>query len=487
MHCIANDPAAAVTNMEILRYLVKNNDYGNLVIHVHDSYYLDLSSGPLEIDVGPRSTVSDLWILGPGTFHGINATQPNTPLLRIRCEPETYPHLALERLTLTSDGSVLHLVNAGNLSRLVDISINGWAGAGDIDHDGWSDAETASYGLRVDDARQLHVRDMAISHGTGHGLLVNGWHAGEFTGVCSHNCGAGLKLQRCHGVRIDACSKSNWGYGLQARDCGCSRQSRGRVVCGAGGPSVWNLYAARNGRRGPSPLNEPYRYSQVHLTNCGRLTLRGHTGARCNQIRGDQPSIDACVTDESVVPPLSLYEFNTTDIRPPEPTSSNTNWHQVWENDRFRPRWDGKTIKWPARSFNNTVSSQAAYWRLFPALQGPARFVFRIVVEDQTGAIAEYCTRREQLTPRQAPVACGISIDPVGGASTPFPLWSREPVTLTGELTVTDKRDDINLSINAWLPGMEDRNNMLDAEQTHEHVMKIHEVTLWRLPLDGSD
>jgi hypothetical protein len=325
---------------------------------------------------------------------------------------------------------------------------------------------------------------MSISHGSGHGLLVDRWRAGEFSGVCSHNYGSGFKIQQCDGVQIKAAAHGNWGFGLHARDCGISRHSEGRVVCRAGGPNCWQLRAKNNGHRGPSPFDSPYRYSQVYLDNCSRLTLQGSFGASCNQIRGDLPSIDACRTDECPLPPQAPPQYNLTDVIPPERPNGNTNWHRVWDLDRFQPRWDGHTITWPKRSFNTTATSQVAYWRLFPALQAPARFVFRLVVQDVTGAIAEYCQRRERLAPRQAPMVCGISIDPVGGAFTRFPIWSQKPVTLTGELTVTDSRDDINLSINTWMPGMQERMNVPDSEQTNEHVLKVHEANLWRLPLN---
>ena len=334
----------------------------------------------------------------------------------------------------------------------------------------------------------LFVRDVVIDNCAGHGVVATRWHAGCFEGFAYVCGGSGLKLQQANGLRLDVRAEQNAGYGLHVRDTGIDRYQGGDRLGNDGTINYWKIWCEANNGRG-IPGGHGYRYSQMKLENTARLHLVGHTGWRSNQVRVDAVSRELNDWSEECTPPRRApdRELAAGSITFPQDAPRDrevSNFDVVWPDSRFRPTIEstdnGIRVTYPVGALDNVAKREVAYWRPFGRhrMLGPGTFVFQARVQDATGAISDYCRRREEDTPRQTPIVAVFDICPVAGALTGFPLWDVEPRTLSGQITVRDTRNDLGASLNCWAPGME---NTGHAAQTAEHVLLIHQLNLWKL------
>jgi hypothetical protein len=476
--CTASSPAAAVTNMLRLRGQIASASGDSLRILVHDHYYLDLSAGPLSFTCGLDDRIHNLWIEGPGELQGINADEPTTPLIRVERQPGAFPHVQIMHLDLTSDGSGFDTLHGGSMVKLTDVVIR-QTGKGVLDLDGWNDFDTASYGIRLNKVDVFACDNVAIVDGGGHGVMSNRWHGGQFFGRVWRCKGTGFKLQQCNGVDINATSESNLGYGIHARDCGIDRRRNGHRLGENGGPNRWNIWLENNNTRKPSNESTGHRFSQMKLENCARIELSGHSGALANQIRGDIASLLSCQFGEPFPHLDRAPTFTLHDIQ--APTRTTANFHAVWPDNQYAPTWDAANhvMTWPAYSHNKAIARYTAWWRMFPTTLPPATYAYRVIVQDVDGAMVSYAERREDATPRQAPLCGGFAVFPVSGSINQIVTWTKEPVLITGMFSVEDQHSGISLQMIPFTTGMEDRHG--NAPQSSQHRLKFHACDFWRL------
>lgn len=481
------EPEQAASNARTLRELLRARRGQHLTLGISGDLYLDLSDGPIVIEVGGANQVAGITLQGPGQLIGVDAPTPTTPVLRLVRAPGSIPRVLLRELTVVSNASGIQCVNGGAQTRLEALTIRA-AGVGTLDQDGWVDVQngTCGYGLAVVNSDGLFVRDLILDRCAGHGVVCDRWHAGQLWG-CAWQCGgAGVKLQQANGLALDWRAEQCRGYGLHVRDTGIDRYAYGRTLNNAGSPNDWTVHLEACGGRGATG-GHGYRFSQAKLENSGRIALRGHSGVRAGQVRLDPVSRESVTFDEKPhrlwrAGDRELWKGLLPDDRPGDKRVSN--WHLVWPDAQFRPKIartsDGAvTITWPIGSLDNVALREVAYWRPFgmQPLASPGSFLYWAEVHDQTGAIADYCLRREGATPRQTPIVASIEVSPVAGDIAAFPLWDPRACEFSGQITVQDTRTDIGLSVNAWAPGMEANG----IPQTQPHVLTIVQAKLWKV------
>jgi len=482
-------PEQAASNSRDLLALLDNRIGSHLELRVVGNLYLDLSTGPILMRVGGRGQLAGMTLRGPGRIIGLNAPHPTTPVLHVLRAPGSIPHITLRDLTIESDkGSGILCTNGGALTLLEGVKFENIAGRGELDMEGFGDVHETRCGfaLRVVDSDGLFVRRCAICNCGGHGVVCDRWHAGELQCYARECGGVGFKLQQANGLVLDARSESNFGYGLHIRDTGIDCYEARKRRANDGGPNAWRIWCEANNGRGITG-SHGYRFSQLKFENVARCRITGHSGWQDNQVR-----LDACSRDQNEwvedvgVPRRAPDRDLTRDIVLPVDGFGDrrvTNWDRVWPDERFRPRVTRRTkssgvrISWPAGSLDHTAGQEVAYWNPFglAPLWSPGTFVFSATARDASGAIAAYCSRREEGSPRQSPCVAVFVISPVAGAITGVSLWDPSPHVFSGSITVADVRTDIGMHINAWAPGME------GGFQEAEHDLEISELSLWKL------
>lgn len=469
--------------------------------------YIDLASGPISITVGGSANVANLLFFGFGTIVGVNAASAITPIFLITRTAGTTPDITLRDLRFSNnDGSGLSLLQPGATTRLENIHIE-YGGSGTLSQDDWDDLDTAGYGLKVDEADGLWVSGFGCSSGGGNGVIAKRWHAGRFEGNIRVQNGAGFKGQQISVGDVKLRAESNVGFGLMLRNCGSDRYASGSNLIGSS-TNKWQVWLEANNGRSTPYTTSGYAFSQMMLENVARMEIQGHTGWRNNQARLDGISrqrnklIEEQYTSVSADPVLELVTSGTVDgdITLPADGLGNasvTNWGTVWTDVSYRPTAtlvgtagvDQRVrITWPAGSYNNTVgTSTTAYWRpwggnALTRQSSPAAFYFEAEVEDVDGNIATYCAARESANNRQTAIVGGFVIEPISGGLLTFPLWDTLSRKFSGQTTVDDTRSDISPGFNAWIPGMQDREDGTgnSVPQTAQHVMDIHQLRLWR-------
>ena len=106
-------PAQAQANTRALRQFLESQKGQAVRLSCRGDLYLDLSEGPITVQVGDESELRALRLMGPGRLLGVNAPSPITPVLNIIRAPGTIPPIVLRDLTIESDGSGIMQVNGG--------------------------------------------------------------------------------------------------------------------------------------------------------------------------------------------------------------------------------------------------------------------------------------------------------------------------------------------------------------------------------------
>lgn len=463
--------------------------------------YFDLSGGPVQIIVGGAGKLQNFLMRGFCIIHGINAASATTPVFEVTRTPGTKPEITFKDLRFESDGSGIEFKTPGATTRAENIHVN-YTGSGTLDFEGWSDLDTAPFGMKVTDADGLFVTRFACSSGNGHGVIVKRWNAGRFEGNIREQAGVGMKGQQIAMSRFNLRSESNTGYALLVRNCGSDRYT-GSPLTPGGSTNKWIAWFEANNGRNTIYNSSGYSFSQFKMENCARVELQGHTGWRNNQARLDAMSrqrnlhIEEQYTPVSGTPVHELVTNNTVDINIDLPPAgfgnlSITNWDVVWTNASFRPTValfgtpgtdERIRVTWPADSFNNTATtSNVGYWRPwggFSPQNSPGAFYFEAEVEDVDGNIASYCASREAASNRQTSIVSGFVIEPVSGGLMTFPLWDTNRRKFSGQTLVDDTRSDISPAFNAWIPNMQDQQG--NAPQNTVHTMDIWQLRMWKL------
>lgn len=465
--------------------------------------YFDLSSGPIAITVGGAG-VRDLVLEGLSTLHGSSPVSGITPLFQITRAAGTTPNITVRDLQVNNpSGSGLSFISPGATTRCENCHVT-YGGTGSLDHDGFSDLDTASYALKVDEADGLFVTGFSCSSGGGHGVIVKRWHAGFFQGNVRVCDGVAFKGQKIAGTQLDLRAESNKGFGILCRDVGANRYSGGSLVASDGSPNDWKVHLEANNGRGTPHGNAGYRFSQFKMENCSRIRLFGHSGWRQNAARVDTMSRVRCEfvepfqTELSQTAALALTASGnvSNDITLPQDAFGNsaiTNWDVVWSDPSFRPVVsvvgtpgvdERIRIVWPEESFNNVDSEVSAYWRPWGGnasllLDSPGAFRYEIQVKDVDGGASAYSLNREAASNRQMPFVMLAQIAPVSGATNGFPLLDQAKRWISGDVQIDDARGDIGPAIIAWTPGMGDEEG--NAGQMDQHVIDVWALNCYKL------
>lgn len=469
--------------------------------------YFDMNSGPLTLNVGGSGKISALFLHGVNsTLRGLNPTVGITPLFKITRTAGQYPSIMLRDVRIVSAGSGIQFVTPGALTRCENCHVE-YTGTGAIDFDGWTDLDTASFALKVEDADGMFVDGFGCSLGGGHGVIVKRWHAGRYSGrvrVCN---GSGFKGQQLAELRGDTIwCESNKGYGLHVRDSGSERYEAGGHVFSGSANNTWRSWFEGNNGRSTPYISSGYSFSQFKFENCARVELSGHSGWRNNMARLDtmsrfrnmlveQQRTDLVTCSDSP-PDLQLVTNGTVTgaIDLPVTGSSSaavTNWHTVWTNPAFRPTAaifgtpsvnERIRVTWPAGSFNNTSVLTTAYWNpwgLSTPLTSPGAFYYEAEIQSVDSNIPNYCIAREAASNRQTPIVGIFLIQNTGSAITAFTLWDTHRRRLGGEVQVNATLSNMTPGFNAFTSGMQDQQG--NAAQTTVHTMDIWQWRFWKL------
>lgn len=260
-------------------------------------------------------------------------------------DPENRNTYVIDRLNVKSASRGIWVKKAGHgcILREVHVNVTGiladtpfTAGPTWTEWHDWNsfqsrlNADSVPYGIRIDDADGIKLRDCSIKDCSTHGLIATRIHAGYIDLISSENKGVGMAVDRLRNTRLRLRAESNGSYALLAN-----------VMMNC---EVDSWVEANRRWRTTTTVSFPGNKHRSHalMSGCQSNRLYGHATNRSNLWRmGEGTRLSNIFRDVEWIDPSRAATVDETDVTTnalnTAVSNANKNYATVWTNATFRP------------------------------------------------------------------------------------------------------------------------------------------------------